>query len=98
MAPNPPSPKRGPNDVNDDIEAFEQAVRSRLEDFRNRWLGPEETREEAIARKVEPYRKLEQLDKQQYRVATKNMRDDLDRMLEWMDRIDAEETAPLKSK
>jgi len=98
MTPNPSSPKRGPNDVNDDIEAFEQAVRSRLEDFRNRWLGQEETREEAIARKAEPYRKLEQLDKQQYRVATKNMRDDLDKMLEWMDRIDAEESASLKSK
>ena len=77
---------------------MEHAVLIQLLDFRDRWLGPDKTKNDAIARKTEQSRKFSQLGKQQYRVATTCMRNELDKMLEWMDRIDAEESASFRVK
>jgi hypothetical protein len=63
------------------------------------WLAADTAKEGIVQKKSEPYRKLSQLDKQQYRAAAMSMRNDLDRMLKWMDIIEGEcEVATLKAQ
>jgi hypothetical protein len=83
-----PEDNFAPRVSNDDIEAFEHAVKSSLDEFRDRWLGPEATKEDTIERKAELYRKLCVSDKLQLRAATKGLKRELERMVAWIDAID----------
>jgi hypothetical protein len=86
----PSSPSTDPNNINDDTEAFEEGAKSKLAEFKDIWLATVTAKEDVVQKKTKLYRKLSQLDKQQYRAATMSMRNDLDRMLKWMDIIDGE--------